>query len=145
MRRTILLLAGVLLSAVALGSDSPKEYDDRTEYVGIEGTWRLTRIESNGEKDNSPGNEVITFLSGTYTNNSGGDTRRGTYRADPTRKPPHLNLMPSIGPYKGQTIKKIYQLDGDMLRIGSQMPISQRTQGFNDPSTYVEIYKRVKK
>jgi hypothetical protein len=28
MRRTILLLAGVLLSVVALGSDSPKEYDD---------------------------------------------------------------------------------------------------------------------
>ncbi len=38
MRRTILLLAGVLLSAVALGSDSPKEYDDRTEVAGIEGT-----------------------------------------------------------------------------------------------------------
>ncbi len=30
MRRTILLLAGVLLCVVALGSDSPKEYDDKT-------------------------------------------------------------------------------------------------------------------
>jgi hypothetical protein len=39
MRRTIVLLAGVLLSVVALGSDSPKEYDDRTEVVDIEGTW----------------------------------------------------------------------------------------------------------
>jgi uncharacterized protein (TIGR03067 family) len=144
MSRTIWLLGGVLLAVATLGSGSPKEYNDRTEYVVIEGTWRLTRIESNGEKNNSPGNEAITFLRETYTNHSGEDTRRGTCRIDPARKPPHLDLMPSIGPYKGETIKKIYQIDGDMLRIGSQLPISQRPQGFNDPSTYVEIYKRVK-
>ena len=42
MRRTILLLAGVLLSPVALGSDSPKEYDDKMVTVGTERAWRLT-------------------------------------------------------------------------------------------------------
>jgi hypothetical protein len=31
MRRAIMLLAGVLLSVVVLGSESPKEYDDATE------------------------------------------------------------------------------------------------------------------
>ena len=37
MRRTILLLAGVLLSVVALGSDSPKEYDDKKEVLALKG------------------------------------------------------------------------------------------------------------
>ena len=39
MRRTILLLAGVLLSVAALGSDSPKEYGSDIEMEGVEGTW----------------------------------------------------------------------------------------------------------
>jgi hypothetical protein len=37
MRRTILLLVGVLLSVVTLGSDSPKEYDDKTVCIPLRG------------------------------------------------------------------------------------------------------------
>jgi hypothetical protein len=67
MRRTILLLAGVLLSAVALGSDSPKEYDDKTEVAGIEGTWQLTEDEFNGVKMKPCTQLVTSYRSGTYT------------------------------------------------------------------------------
>ncbi len=48
MCRTILLLVGMLLSAGALASDSPKEYDDRTEKGGLEGTWRRIAVQVEG-------------------------------------------------------------------------------------------------
>ena len=49
MRRTLLLLVGVLLSGMALGSDSPKEYDDATQIDGLEGTWQAVSVENLGE------------------------------------------------------------------------------------------------
>jgi hypothetical protein len=45
MRR--LLLAALLVLSL-LGSDSPREYDDRTQDMGIEGDWLLLRVETDG-------------------------------------------------------------------------------------------------
>ena len=84
MRRTI-LPAGMLLCVMALGSDSPKEYDDKTEYVGIEGTWRLTDVEYEGRKTNPYGKCVTTttYRSGIYTDNfSNGDKTQGNFSID---------------------------------------------------------------
>jgi uncharacterized protein (TIGR03067 family) len=108
MRRTILLLTGLLLSIVALGADSPKEYDDRTTVDPLEGTWRLVGHD----------NILTTYHSGTWTIDNGeGEPWRGTYRIDTTSKQPHLHRFYANGPYKGNTIKVIYQIDGDTLRI----------------------------
>ncbi len=84
MRRTLWLLAGVLLGVAALGSDSPKEYDDRTTVDPLEGTWRLIEWECNGNKS-KPGRKFTnTYHSGTFTWDSGdGDPWRGTHRIDP--------------------------------------------------------------
>jgi uncharacterized protein (TIGR03067 family) len=147
MRRTVLLLAGVLLAVVALGSDSPKDYDDKTEVAGIEGTWRLIELESSGKKQKPSTQHVLTIHNGTYTYVDGeGDPVRVNCQIDPARNPPHLNIIPSIGFYQGVTI---YQIKGDTLRIaklpiilGDQRP--KRPQGFNDQDVHIETYKRVK-
>jgi hypothetical protein len=87
-----LLVVAVLLVLPLFGSDSPKEYDDKTENVGIEGKWRLI-----------DGKNVVTFRSGTYTVDDGdGNPWRGTYRTDKSHYPHHLDLFPSNGPYKGK-------------------------------------------
>jgi uncharacterized protein (TIGR03067 family) len=148
MRRTILACAGVLLSTVALGSDSPKEYDDATAVDELQGSWQLTEDEFNGQKVKPDPLEVVTFRGGAYVSNySDGDTFRGSYRLDPTHQPPHLNEVPANGPYQGQTVKYIYQLDRDRLRIAfmAGKDDMRRPQGFNDEGVYVETYKRVKK
>jgi uncharacterized protein (TIGR03067 family) len=146
MRRTVLVLAGVLLATVALGSDLPKEYDGSTETDGIGRTLRLTDAECNGQKMDFF-ECVLTCRVGTYTaNHKDGDTLRGSYRIDTTRKPPHLDWMPSNGVYVGQTRKFICQIDGNTLRIASMASLGdlRRPQGFNDRDVLVETYKRVK-
>jgi uncharacterized protein (TIGR03067 family) len=145
MRRTILLLAGVLLSVMALGSDSAKEYDDKTDYVGIEGTWRRTEIEFSGRKWNPDSISLVTFRGQTYTCSlSDGDGERGNFRIDPTRKPAHLDYIPDWS--KGQSCKSIYQIEGDTLRVAviSAHSYTKRPQGFNDEQVIVLTYKRVK-
>ena len=146
MRQTILVLAGVLLCVVALGSDSPKEYDDRTEAQDIQGTWELTEIELQGEKVKSDSQEMMTFRGESFTANSQSlGIHRGNYRTYLTHKPYHLDLSYTDGDTKGPTLKLIFQIDGEMLRIAeTYLPNDkQRPQGFNG-AVEVWTYKRVK-
>jgi uncharacterized protein (TIGR03067 family) len=143
MRRAVLLLAGVLLCVVALGSDSPKEYDDKTMVDPLEGRWQMIEWTCDGEKLNGIPEERV-YHNGTYTINwSDGDTWRGSYRIDPTRKSSHLDWIPSGGSGKGQTFMNIYQVDGDTLRIAA-VNGKQHPQCFKDKGVYVTTYKRVK-
>ena len=146
MRRTV-LLAGVLLSVVALGSDSPKEYDDRTEVAGIEGTWRLKECTLNGEQ--LPLGQrlmVMTLRGGILTFDLGdGHIDRGTYRIDPAGKLPHFDRVQRFGPFPCVAGKCIYQIDGDTLRIaGFRVRRTERPRGFDDENAFIETYKRVK-
>ena len=112
--RRLLLPFVVLLVLLLLGSDSPKEYDGTTEYIGIEGTWRLIEYDFKGNKTNPQC--VRTFRNETYTTKwRQGDTWRGNYRIDLTPKTPHLDLNTDDGP----TLLYIYQIDGDTLRMAS--------------------------
>jgi uncharacterized protein (TIGR03067 family) len=146
MHRLSLPLAALFIVPL-LGSDSPKEYDDRTEPVGIEGTWQRTAFELRGEPLDLPYQSVVTFHNGTYTrNDSNGDTLQGTYRIVSSDKPGHVDFMPSNGILKGQTLKFIYQVDGDTFRdagIPSE-EYRRRPQGFRDKDVEVGTYKRVK-
>jgi uncharacterized protein (TIGR03067 family) len=134
MRRTILLLNGVLFTVVALGSDSPKEYDDKTEAVGIEGTWRMVGNEKN----------VMTCHSGTWTIKGDGGLWQGTYRIDTTCMPAHLDRFYANGPLKGKTLKFIYQIDRDMLRIACARNVELRPHGFKDDGVDLWTYERVR-
>jgi uncharacterized protein (TIGR03067 family) len=144
MRRTALLLVG-LLSVMVQATESPKEYNDKTEIADIEGTWQLIECECNGAKVEMSG-EVMTFRSGTYTYlYSDGEMRRGNYCIDTTRKPPHLDLLPSKGPYKGQTLTNIYQVDGDKLEWAQALDERDpRPEKFTDRNVEIYRYKRVK-
>jgi len=146
MRRLSLLFAALLVLPL-LGSDSPKEYDDRTETAGIEGTWRAMEYEFKGTTGKPTRQCVMTFRGGTLTSPwSDGDLWQGSYRIDPTRQPPHLDWIPSKGFYEGTTLKAICQIDGDTLRIAyfDGRFTKQRPQGFNDKGVIVWVHKREK-
>jgi uncharacterized protein (TIGR03067 family) len=145
MGRTVFVLSIALLCGVAMGSDSPKEYDGRTEVAGIEGTWRLTEAAVGGRSGFTIVTQVIFFRSGLVKINGRGDTERGNYRIDRTPNPLHLDWMPSNGDFKGQTLKFIYQIDGDTLRMARMdSDLSLHPQGFNGEDVLVETYKRVR-
>jgi uncharacterized protein (TIGR03067 family) len=140
MRKCLIPLLIVLFVVPLFGSDSPKEYDGKTESVGIEGKWRLIELELNGLKDEPVHQEEITVRSGTYTINNDSGTIRKNYRLDTTQKPPHLDwILPS-----GETLKFIYQIDGDRLRVAVNTAINKRPQEFKGLFILVATYKRVK-
>jgi len=147
LRRKMLLLAGILLPFTALGSDTPKEHDDATQAISIEGTWQRTDFVFKGRKLELPYQSVLTLRDGTYTRcDSNGDTLRGTYRIVASHDAGHLDWTPSNGIFAGQTLKFTFQSDGDTFREAG-LPDSnytQRPQGFKDKGVEVATYKRVK-
>jgi uncharacterized protein (TIGR03067 family) len=141
MRRTVCLLA-VLLVLPSLGSDSPKEYDGATEGDGIEGKWQCIAYQKQ-----DPFQSVLIVRAGTYTiSYKDGDVIEGNIRIDPNQNPAHLDENPLTGYLKGETLKCIYQIEGDTLRIAGLPGLYvQRPKGFNDPGIEVSTYKRVRK
>jgi uncharacterized protein (TIGR03067 family) len=133
MHRTICLLAA-LLALPSLGSDSPREYDDRTEMVGLEGTWRM---------EGNPTN-VVTYRCGTWTITTPTLSWRGTYRIDSSRRPRYMERFYANGIYQGKTFRYIYQLDGDVLKLATIPDNSPYPQTFNDPGLRTYTFKRVR-
>jgi uncharacterized protein (TIGR03067 family) len=123
--RHLTLLFVALLILPLLGSDSPKEYNDRTvQENDIQGTWR-----SDGA--------VLRFRAGKLFTLDGYSLPRD-YTTDTTCKPAHLDVANGSG-----QIKFIYQIKGDLLEIAFR-PTGQRPKSFDDADVRVFTYKRVK-
>ena len=146
MRRTIFLLVGVLVTTVALGSDSPKEYDDTTETDGFQGTWRLVSLYLAGSEVRPP-NVFVTYRGERWSSSSDGQIiAEGSYR---THKgmPATLHVRLTAGPSKGQSQVCIYRIDGDTLIEAYSQHGAGLPKGFHDDDGLHNIYatyKRVK-
>lgn len=140
MRRTILLV-GVLLSAVALGSDSPKEYSDAVKQE-LEGQWRLVSFEEAGQW--RPGRSgQRTFRGGHWVyDDCWGNTFSGLYTTDTSRTPAYFNQG---APRAAQDIKCIYQVDGDTLRLAYAQNGNERPKGFQEKGVVVTTWEHLKK
>jgi uncharacterized protein (TIGR03067 family) len=147
MRRLSLLFA-VLVVVLLLGSDSPRDYDDKVKIVDeVDGTWKLIWIEYGGLIAGCRKDLVMNCSKGTYIVNYGGvEEERGCYRIEPTRKPPQFDYTPSNGEHQSQTSRCIYEIQGDTLKI-VEMPLwgdTRRPQGFKDKGVRILNYKRIK-
>ncbi len=154
MRRTILLLAGVLLSAVALGSDSPKEYDGRTQVNPLQGKWRPLKLEVT---DKTGGKIICTapewadvvfkderYIWGWGDGYSRLTSSRGICTLDASKSPGHLDLTDTTGPVAGVTRRCIYRINGETLEIASTTgQPANRPESFAGPVTTYTL-KRVK-
>jgi uncharacterized protein (TIGR03067 family) len=146
MCRTTLLLAGVLLAIVVIGSDSPKGYDDSVTMDELEGTWQWTEFENALTGKYQPTHySEMTYRNGTFALTV--PDWHGRYHLDPTHKPARIDWTAANYGYQGKTLQYIYQIDGDTLRIGGFPGESTkpRPQGFNIPGLTVWTYKRVKR
>jgi uncharacterized protein (TIGR03067 family) len=144
MRRLILLLPTLLVFSL-LGSDSPRDYNEATEAVGVEGRWQLTEYVFKGETRKPDFQAVITCHNGSFTcEYSTGDKVSGRYCTDTACEPPHLDWRPSNGNNQGQVLRFIYRLRGNILLVGGVDEGEQRPRSFNDQLIFVSSYKRVK-
>jgi uncharacterized protein (TIGR03067 family) len=114
------LILAVALACVALASDDPRDYDDRVTMGSLEGTWRGHSGEDNGVRIPAAQLEDarLIFKRGNSAELiEGGHTQPITYRAEPSRRPAHLDLVMSDGKGKGETIQLIYSIEGDTLKL----------------------------
>jgi uncharacterized protein (TIGR03067 family) len=156
MRRTI-LLAGVLLGVVALGSDSPKEYDGRIQVQNLlNGKWRPLKLEITDKTGgkiiyiNGDKTAAVVFQDARYDWGWGDkysrlEASRGICTLDSGKSPGHLDLTDTTGPDAGVTRRCIYRIDGETVEIASTTgEPANRPERFEGPVTIYTL-KREKK
>lgn len=155
MRRTVYILSAVLLCVVVMGSDSPKEYDGRTQVLNpLQGKWRPLKVEVTNKTGkiictNGAETADVVFKDERYIwswadGYSRLTTCRGIYTLDFSKSPGHLDLTDRTGPLAGVTRRCIYRIDGETLEIASTTDHpANRPESF---AGHVTIYtlKRVK-
>ena len=136
-------LLGVVVVGLVLAADDKK--DDVKEK--LKGTWTVVSIEAAGKKvpEEFVKGQTITFDADKMTHKEKDKTEPATYKIDAGQKPAHLDMTPTEGPDKGQTVKMIFQLDGDTLKIAGKMEPTERPKGFDDKDVVVMTLKRQKK
>src|SRR5262249_7791608 len=90
----------------------------------------------------------LVFAEDKITKKGSGRDDDATYAIDPTTKPPTLDLTPQGGGDKGRTLRGIYQLDGDTLKVCLAHPDAKERPkelaSTKDPKTALMVLKREK-
>jgi len=104
------------LAGVAVGQTSPEK-----ELQKFQGNWVVVAMEKDGKPLPLPQGQkfTVTFQEGGYVLPGGAGftgSTKGTFRVDPTGRPPTIDLVPADGSHKGKTFPGIYALEGDTLK-----------------------------
>jgi uncharacterized protein (TIGR03067 family) len=106
--------------AVLLAVPNPDADDTTKERDKLQGLWRATALEYNGESAPAAAAKQfhVKFDGDKISFNPMGENRTHTYVPDPKAKPKAMDMTAGDGPKKGQKLPcAIYDLDGDKLRI----------------------------
>jgi uncharacterized protein (TIGR03067 family) len=110
----VALTVGLLLAADDGKGEATKEQKK------LEGTWTITSVVRNENplpEDRMKDGKFV-FQGESLTQKWGDKTMAtGTFRIDPGKKPPAIDLTMSEGDEKDKTILGIYELQDDVLRI----------------------------
>jgi uncharacterized protein (TIGR03067 family) len=109
----ILVLVPLCL-AIVLTAETARS-GNKKEQEKFEGAWSLVEVKG-GKAPPKKEDAKLTFKGDKVTFMASDKTEEATYSVDPTKKPKEINVhMEKKG--KKQTVKGIYELDGDTLKI----------------------------
>jgi uncharacterized protein (TIGR03067 family) len=111
------MVAGALAAVAVLAAAGRTPADDKAAADKIEGKWAVVSLVGNGKEDEKAKDDTVTFEAGTIHIKEKNGEHSGTYKLDASQKPPTIDLTPDDGPQKGKTLKGIYSLKGDELKI----------------------------
>ena len=116
MRRRLLLLLALLLPALLRADDAPNNADK-----DLEGDWELKSVIRDGQKQfrtlDKGGPLFAMFRGDSLSFNTDVEIRKVTIKVDASKTPKTIDLIPDDGPQKGKTMKGIYEVTGDELRV----------------------------
>jgi uncharacterized protein (TIGR03067 family) len=111
----------LLLAIVLIATDAPPADKAKTDKERLQGTWAVDTVESNGDvlKTGDYYTNVkdmkLTFK-GDTVNNSKKPNDDATFKIDPDKKPPTLDIFVK-GEKDVTTLLMIYEFKGDTLRL----------------------------
>jgi uncharacterized protein (TIGR03067 family) len=137
------------LLAVCLLAATPRE--DKKAEVKLEGIWAIKKLSTRGrEAPSLPEEAVVEFTKDFMTMKvMGPEIKLGTYAINIDKKPAELDIVRQEGEQKGKTVKAIFSLEGDALKIClAEAPSGPRPTDFKvkegERFVYMEL-KREKK
>jgi uncharacterized protein (TIGR03067 family) len=132
MRTHALIIAAVCSSIAA---DAPKDESARADLDKLQGTWDLVSAVRDGKDvpDDEVRRTTLVIEGDTFKfpeDAAVGTGPSGTFTIDPSRTPKAIDATPDSGPHKGETRLGIYEIEGDLYRVGFAPPGKPRPTRF---------------
>src|SRR4051812_37925388 len=121
----IAVAAAVLgLAFGALAAPDKDKKDDKDDVKKMEGEWQVTAWEQGGNALPAEALEGSrwTVKGDKYTFVMGANTEEGTFKLDPAKKPPAIDLDITSGNCKGNAQVGIYKVEGDTITFCFNRP-----------------------
>jgi uncharacterized protein (TIGR03067 family) len=152
MKRSLLGVAAVLCLSV-FGSHADADRGDRTDNAettvaaALRGTWAVESFEVMGMKIDVPMAQrpTLTFDNGKAIMNDGMRREETTYKTNDSKTPKEIDINEPRN-QGNQTIKGIYKIEGDTLKIAfsANGPGNARPTTFDAKDAGVMVLKRTK-
>jgi uncharacterized protein (TIGR03067 family) len=125
--------------------------DTKKDQENMQGAWTIVAIEDDGKEldKNQFKNRRVIIQGNRYSIKEGDKViDQGSFKLDATRSPKTIDIMPTLGPNAGKTLRGIYQLEEDDRAVCFGPPGSERPANFaTKPGSHLTlvIYKREKR
>jgi uncharacterized protein (TIGR03067 family) len=131
-------------AAMLLAADAPPKGDK-----DLEGTWEAVACVRDGKDLPPDKNAPVAAIEGDQlTLKVGDESRKATLKVDATKTPRTMDVTLEDGPHKGETVKALYQIKGDELKVCHGEPGTDRPTDVSSKEgsgLTVMTFKRVKK
>jgi uncharacterized protein (TIGR03067 family) len=122
------LLSVVFVAALVVAADGDAV---KKEKDALQGKWTIVSVERDGKPVEMWADGVRVMEGDNYTlTPKKGDAVKGTFALDPSKTPKAIDFRPAAGQYKDKTLRGIYEIDGDMLKICFAEPDKERPTEF---------------
>jgi uncharacterized protein (TIGR03067 family) len=126
-------LVGVVLAVantLSVQGDNPDPSAVKQEKAEksskFEGRWIVVSSTVDGDAQDMQGDRVNIAKGKIKVEEHGGEVQEGTYEADTTKKPHHIDVTPMHGKDKGKVFKGILIFDENLLKICLARPGDDR-------------------
>ena len=92
----------------------------------FEGRWIVVSSTVDGDAQDMQGDKVHIAKGKIKVEEHGGEVQEGTYEADTTKKPHHIDVTPNHGKDKGKVFKGILIFEENLLKICLARPGDDR-------------------
>jgi uncharacterized protein (TIGR03067 family) len=144
-KRTLAIAAAVLLllpAAMLHAVDAAKGDKD------LDGEWEIkSALRGSKEPPADAPKPSLTIRGDALSLVIGDNTAKANIKADPSKSPKEIDITLEAGPHKGETIKAIYEVKGDEMRVchgeaGQDRPTEFASKAAGET---LAVWKRAKK